>query len=336
MVRAGESAKTPTDAVQCVHISLLVVPVCDVAASIAAMTATFPLSLLILICIFTLVLSDAQSKRLYELVPETEDLVKSRRLGGIHLYALGDVPYLPRDWEALPAQLDALEPQADFVMHLGDLKKRSITCVEGDYRRFAQMMERSLIPVFNTIGDNCVIECSDSEEAYALWTKYLGNLDEKWTKSFEVARQSSRSELFAFELHGIFVIGIHVVQASFQENPMLYDVLDDSLAWLQVHKEAFEQAKAVVIFAHTYPSQPKFSPVRKELESIVKSLPDTPFIFLQGNFHHFQVDNPIPEADNFLRVVVDKGGIADPLAVTVDPESEIPFKLKRRALSTVS
>ena len=278
--------------------------------------------------------SKEQSEHLYGLVEETQEIRQRglRQTRTLHFYALGDVPYLDRDWESLPSQIDALSSYADFAMHVGDLKKRSTRCRERDYTSFAAIMQKSLVPVFNTIGDNDVVECANSLDAYALWQSTFGNFDSKWIKPFTVSRQDGRPENFAFEHNYVFVIGLHVVHASFKEDPILYSVVEDSLAWLVGHEEAIRNSKAVVIFGHTYPVHPKYLPVKEALISLVTSLPDTPFLYIQGEKHNFLADNPIAQANNFLRVIVDKGGIADPLEVLVDPEADVPFKLKRRAL----
>ena len=71
--------------------------------------------------------------------------------------------------------------------------------------------------------------------------------------------------------------------------------------------------------------------MRKASISFVVRNPEKPFLYIQGEKQLFLADNPIPGVDNFLRVLVDKGGIADPLEVLVHPDTEVPFKLKRRA-----
>jgi len=285
--------------------------------------------------LYTLVLEQSQ-----DIITSTTNNNNSRNLQvgpaqqrALHFYALGDVPYLDREWDSLPQQMKSLSPEADFVMHVGDLKRRSSSCTERHYTDFAHIMQQSLVPVLNTIGDNDVVECGDSFEAYALWKSTFEGFDDKWTKPFVVTRQEARPENFSFSHNNVFVISLHVIHASFQEDPMLYSVVEDTLAWLLAHQDQMSQAKAVVMFGHTFPVHPKYAAIKTALMEIVTvHLPNTPFLYIQGEKHKFVVDNPIPEADNLLRVIVDKGGIADPLEVVVDTDSEIPFKLKRRAL----
>lgn len=274
-----------------------------------------------------------QNHHLYELVEPMVDINRRElsQSGQLHFYALGDVPYLYQEVEALPLQMAVLSSNADFVMHVGDLKTRSQQCLEQHYSTLATIMERSLVPVFNTIGDNDVVECEDIHQAYSLWHSTFKDFDSKWNKPYKVSRQDGRLENFAFEHNNVFVIGLHVLHTNFSEAPMMYSVADDTLTWWTSHELSMKNASAVVIFSHTYPEHPKFQMVKDALADTVTALPDTPFLYIHGDKHSFLADNPIPDADNFLRVIVDKGGIADPLEVLVDSRAEAPFKLKRRA-----
>lgn len=286
---------------------------------------------LCLSAIFRSVNADKHNNHLYTLVPEFEGIIKSSntsntnntinndnhserklpRSRSLHFYALGDVPYLERERQSLPQQMDSLSLEADFAMHVGDLKKRSSSCLQQHYTSFRNIMAQSLVPIFNTIGDNDVAECTDSLEAYATWLSTFDGFDDHaWPhKPFVVTRQIVRPENFAFTHNDVFVISLHVIHASFQEDPMLYSVVEDTLEWLLSHQDEMQQAKAVVVFGHTFPVHPKYVSIKTALAAIVTNLSDTPFLYIQGDKHMFSVDNPIPEADNLLRVVVDKGGI---------------------------
>jgi hypothetical protein len=277
--------------------------------------------------------SHGKNKLMYDIADERIDfgrrgLSESETL---HFYALGDVPYTAPEWKALPLQVEALSPSADFVMHVGDLKVRSMSCRERHYTDFASIMHKSPVPVFNTIGDNDVVECANISHAYSLWHATFNDFDSHWNKPYSVSRQTGRKENFAFEHNNVFVIGLHVVHTIFDNAPMMYSVVEDSAAWWLAQERRMKRAKAVVIFAHTFNNQPKYHALRKALISFVVRNPEKPFLYIQGEKHLFVADNPIPGVDNFLRVVVDKGGIADPLEVLVDPDAEVPFKLKRRA-----
>ena len=271
-------------------------------------------------------------------VPEQEE--PGRRLstqGHVHFYVMGDTPYLVREIERFPYQLAALESRADFMVHVGDMKKRRMDCLESEYQVIASMLREAPCPTFIVPGDNDWFECADSQGAYSIWQESLGLLDEHWTrKSFEVRHQPERPENFAFTHNNVHVIGLHIVHASFNVEPMLYQIGEDALRWFRNELVHMAEAKAVVIFAHAYPFHPKYNDFLRALQDTVQLMYNKPFLYVQGEHHNFQVDNPIEFSSNFVRVVVDKGGIADPLEVVCDTNSEIPFKLKRRPLSGFS
>lgn len=272
---------------------------------------------LVALCTLEFAAGWEHTDRLYELVPESQGELVHRKLRNtkrsLHFYALGDVPYLPREWRALPSQIRSLSPYADFAMHVGDLKKRSTVCVENSYTTFRNIMSESLVPVFNTIGDNDVVECADSKASYEIWKSTFQNFDDRWSKPFHVHRQEGRPENFILEHNNVFVIGLHIIHASFEDDPWLHSVVNDTVAWLHMHQENVVKAKAVVMFGHTFPFHPKYHTVRKAIVSLAESSPDTPMIYIQGEKHHFLADNPIGHLDNFLRVIVDKGGIVSML-----------------------
>ena len=259
-----------------------------------------------------------------------------RSSGQLHFYVMGDAPYLDKELERFPLQVAALENRADFTVHVGDMKQRNLECPSGSYEQVASILKDSPSPTFIVPGDNDWYECADSEAAYDVWQDTLGLLDEHWTKkAYDVRHQPGRPEHFAFTFNDVHVIGLHVVHASFVTQPMLFNISDDTTAWFRNELPHIAAAKAVVIFAHTFPSHPKYNPFYKALENAVLTMPSTPFVYLQGEHHNFQVDNPFPWAGNFVRVIVDKGGRADPLEVVCDADAGTPFKFKRRPLSWV-
>jgi hypothetical protein len=92
---------------------------------------------------------------------------------------------------------------------------------------------------------------------------------------------------------------------------------------------------AVVIFTHCFPNKSQFTTLNTAIVDAAKSL-EKPFLFMQGDGHKWSQSRPFG-VDNILCVVVDQGGIADPVLVTVDPTngSTTPFTFVRRKLSAV-
>jgi hypothetical protein len=285
------------------------------------------------------------SKVLYEMIHSDQEMyTPQQKVRGLshqnghrlHFYVMGDAPYLKKERIRFPLQVASLDERPDFLVHVGDMKIRSLDCPEEDYRDMRDMLRAHSRPSFIVLGDNDWFECGDRMGAYNLWHANLGKMESHWPSSeFSVFRQRNRTENFAFVNNHILVMGLHVVHASFQVEPLLYDIVDDSVAFLRSYADWIksDDIEAVVIFAHAFPHHPKFESFLSLLTEVVTSASDTSFIYLHGDDHIFKVDNPFPSLDNFLQVAVDKGGIADPLEVVVDTSSSHPFKIKRRPLS---
>lgn len=302
------------------------------------------LSLLLVLCP-----PSSSYQRLYELIDETDDSSSSSNDERDHrsletsdsssmqerLYfnVMGDVPYLPREWENLPNQIKGMNVGADFTVHVGDLKKRDFDCKLTDYTDFSEIMKKSSSPVFLLPGDNDWYECNDKMEALSMWISEFEHFAQNhWgIPSFEDSHTHQEYN-WAFSYKDVFVIGLHVIHASFTEEPMLYQIVEDATNFFNSHAAQMARAKAVVIFGHTMPVHSKYKSLKEAIEIKVESMSNKPFLYIQGETHSFIADQPWDHAKNFLRIVVDKGGIADPLEVAVDPGGDVPFKIKRRAL----
>lgn len=95
-----------------------------------------------------------------------------------------------------------------------------------------------------------------------------------------------------------------------------------------------DKVNAVVLFSHAYPNQEDYPNLWEEFNDVAEFLPNVPFLWLQGDALQWVDDEPF-RAKNVRRVVVDSGGHADPVLVTIDPETTDgrPFFFERRPLS---
>lgn len=90
-----------------------------------------------------------------------------------------------------------------------------------------------------------------------------------------------------------------------------------NLRWFQSQYKKYEsEAKAVVIFAHCIAA----SPVYRNIKAILRKS-DIPVLYIHGNGHIFK---KVSGRDKFVRLQVDKGGIASPLQITI---SGLPKRL---------
>ena len=109
----------------------------------------------------------------------------------------------------------------------------------------------------------------------------------------------------------------------------------DDINWTRNQLKGFAHSglvDAVVILGHAYPRKELYTKYFDYISDEAESLPNMPFLFLQGDAHRFVQDTPF-RAKNILRTVVDRGGIADPVLVTIDPSQDNPFLFQRRPLT---
>ena len=88
------------------------------------------------------------------------------------------------------------------------------------------------------------------------------------------------------------------------------------------------------MFGLDFPHHGSFLPFYELLKQVVGTI-DKPFKYIQGDLHEFTFSNPFPLLNNFQLVSVDMGRLQDPMEVSVDSNSKVPFKLKRRPRSII-
>ena len=88
-------------------------------------------------------------------------------------YAMGDVPYVDAEDKLLPQQIAAIPPDAQFLVHLGDIKDGATPCDEAIYKKVAGMLAKSNVPTFVIPGDNEWNDCQKPEQGWKYWQKYF-------------------------------------------------------------------------------------------------------------------------------------------------------------------
>ena len=93
----------------------------------------------------------------------------------VTFYAMGDVPYVAAEDVMLPQQIAELPQDAEFVVHVGDIKGEGSPCNEAVYMKVANMLSRTVPPVFIIPGDNEWNDCVDPDpvQAWTYWRKHL-------------------------------------------------------------------------------------------------------------------------------------------------------------------
>ena len=246
----------------------------------------------------------------------------------VTFYAMGDVPYQSAEDELLPRQIAELPSDAEFVVHVGDIKDGSTPCDEAVYIKVSRMLSRSQAPVFIIPGDNEWNDCAEPDEAWRYWNRYFLRFDGSWHHRFRLFRQLEHEENLSFVKNGVLFIGINIVGGHIHDPDEWKQRHADTLRWVQRNLAEFgNEVSSMVLLGHANPQDKHrdfFEPFSTEARKFGK-----PVLYLHGDGHRWIYDRPF-EAKNILRVQVDQGGIAPPLRVTVSDHAQQPFHFDRR------
>lgn len=248
--------------------------------------------------------------------------------GQVTFYAMGDVPYAPDEDELLRRQISELPDDADFVVHLGDIKRGLPLCSESVYRKVARILRGSAAPVFIIPGDNEWNDCFSPDQAWKHWDHYFMRFERHWSHGLSVTRQNVREENFAFVRNGVLFIGLNVVGGRVHDRQEWKLRHASGVDWVKESlRRAGKDVRSLVVFGHARPAKNHddfFNPFSTVAEEFGK-----PVLYLHGDGHKWVYDRPF-RAKNILRVEVDQGAIAPPLKVSITHDSAMPFQFDRR------
>lgn len=246
----------------------------------------------------------------------------------VTFYAMGDVPYAPDEDELLRRQISELPDDADFVVHLGDIKRGLPLCGESVYRKVARILRGSTSPVFIIPGDNEWNDCFSPDQAWKHWDNYFMRFERHWPHGFSVTRQKVREENFAFVRNDVLFIGLNIVGGRVHDSQEWKLRHASGVDWVKGSlRQAGQGIRSLVVFGHARPAKVHddfFGPFSTVAEEFAR-----PVLYLHGDGHRWVYDRPF-RAKNILRVEVDQGGIAPPLKVSVIHDSAEPFRFDRR------
>ena len=246
----------------------------------------------------------------------------------VTFYAMGDVPYAPEEDTLLPQQIADLPKDAEFVIHVGDIKGGKAPCDEVVYAKVSGMLSRTAAPLFIIPGDNEWNDCTDPAEAWKLWVRYFMRFDRRWQHRLPVFRQLEHAENFSFVQGGVLFVGLTIVGGRVHDAEEWKQRHADGLHWVRRNLSLFgSDVSSLVIFGHAKPNPNHndfFEPFSEDAVEFKK-----PILYIHGDGHRWIYDRPCA-AKNILRVEVDQGGIAPPLKVTITNHPTDPFQFDRR------
>ena len=264
-----------------------------------------------------------------------------RELAKVHttiiFYAIGDAPYNSRQADELKLQLRRLPRDADFVIHIGDIRnpRRSDICRQNEFNKVARILNQSHAPVLIIPGDNEYNDCLNFEEAYSMWLDQFAYFERKhWNnRPMQVHRMKRRPENFFFELRQVLFIGLNIVggEPSADDNGEEWTTrLNMEYHWTKntVHRYVNNKTKGtgalprVVIFGHAKPRKHHRDFFDRLVNFMEKELNgEVPFLYLHGDDHMWDYDVSFMGQPNFMRIMVAGGTTEAPLRIQVNTDS---------------
>lgn len=244
--------------------------------------------------------------------------------------AMGDVPYVPAEDVLLAKQIAELPQDAEFVVHVGDIKGGTPPCHEAVYIKVAGLLSRATPSVFIIPGDNEWNDCidPDPDQAWKYWAKHFMRFDRRWQHDLPLFRQLEREENFSFVKNGVLFVGLNIVGGRVHDAAEWKQRHAQCLGWIRRNlSQSGDEAGSLVIFGHAKPAAAHkdfFDPFSQDAMTFGK-----PILYLHGDGHRWIHDHPFA-AKNILRVQVDQGGSAPPLKVTITDDPTEPFVFDRR------
>lgn len=260
----------------------------------------------------------------------------------VTFYALGDVPYSDMEACLLPFELDKMDPNARFLIHLGDVRDgkpdpvtgNATECPESLFQELSTIFESSDLTPFFIPGDNAWLDCANPGEAYEYWEQYLFSYNERtdltwptfpvtvnrWdTFPTGVTRTSRRSEFFSFLIDKVLFVGLSLPGSGRNEDNEWTPrdgLIQDNIQWTSENfDEHLGQMEAIVLFGHASSSLNEgfFDALATLLSGADFS--EVPTLFLEDN-HFLNVDENFLGLSNLLRIEQDD--TVTPLKISVD------------------
>ena len=240
---------------------------------------------------------------------------------------MGDVPRNEEEKTILQEQIIKHNKysSAQFVIHVGDIKSGKSACDEDNYMLVANYLKKFKVPVFIVPGDNEWNDCADPSMAWDFWIKHFNEFERNWNFPIEVKRQNDYPVNFAFEINDVIFIGVNLVGGRIHDQIEWDTMQQNAVQWInnQLNTNSINGA---VIFAQATLDE-KHLLFTEQFIGIISDF-GNPVLFIHGDGHRWLYNNSylVPK---MIRVQVDKGGIADPLEVTVKSDSLVNFKFDR-------
>lgn len=245
---------------------------------------------------------------------------------------MGDVPRSEEEKSLLQKQIITHNrlSSSRFMVHVGDIKAGSTPCNEAVYAQVAGYLKELNVPTFIVPGDNEWNDCEKPDEAWAYWEKYFRSFEQNWDVPFKVEHQIEQTENFAFVIRDVVFIGLNLVGGKVHDQRVWDEKMQNDADWLKLQLQR-KNLRAAILFAQANPNK-KHDLFMKQFRKSAR-LFQKKILFVHGDGHRWLHDEPWLEK-NITRIQVDKGGIADPLQISVVWGEQMRFQFNRSPFRT--
>lgn len=260
---------------------------------------------------------------------EAQSLSYASSLEIATFYVVADTPYSASDASRLLYQMQNIQPDADFVVHLGDIRNAEgyPTCMQSEYQTASEILRQSWAPVFVNVGDNEWNNCPNPSEGWSYWSEeFMHFYDKYWSSKFSVTTLTGRQENYSFRWKGTLFIGVDLPGGPYLNWYSWVQQLTDEVNWvmglIQEYKSDMNgmgYVGQVVIFAHADPTsihKPFFDPLVAFIRDVLQN--GIPILYMNGDGHYWKYEPYFFGQPSFLRIMSTAETSNPPLKVTIE------------------
>jgi len=247
------------------------------------------------------------------------------------IYAIADVPYNDRENLAFPGYVQSIPADADFAIHLGDIKNAQSDCSQGRFQNVANVLKNSKPPMFIVVGDNEWNDCANPDAALTSWRNVFAKFDEQdpWKNRNLGVTRGPRPETFTFVLKKTLFVGVNVpgsLKRCCDWNNMLTEQGNWARDVMRRHTNgdaAYEQVNGIVLMGHANPTGAHrwfFDPITNFIANDLALPPrNLPVLYLCADSHTWLYEPNYQGRPNYLRIRVTGGVGEPPLKLVINP-----------------
>lgn len=253
----------------------------------------------------------------------------SSSFGTTTFYVVADSPYNTADADRLLNQMTSIPQDAEFVVHLGDIRNAEgkPQCTLGEYQAVSDILRQSCAPVFITIGDNDWNDCPNAAEGLSFWkTEFLEFYNRYWNTGYlNVQPMPGRPENLMWIYKGTLFLLIDMPGGTPLNWPDWSTQLSDEVQWsiqnIKEYKASMDRRGLigqVVIFAHADPNSnhaPFFTPLTDFISTTLNN--QLPILYMNGDEHVWKYQPDFYQESSFLRIMLTGETANPPLKMTI-------------------